>query len=123
MAVDTKLGETKLGMGATNGAPNGATNGASAVPVIAEGTKRTKRTSSLMRSAGMLPKVEHSLDEFIARANQTLVDVGSWQKQDEEAKQEDQKRKEQDALRWKQAEQQMRESEARETTLRRQLDG
>src|SRR5690606_41736045 len=33
------------------------------------------------------------------------------------------KRKEHDALRWKAAEQQMRESQAREESLRRQLDG
>jgi len=125
MAVDSKLGETKLGIGANgaNGA-NGAVNGAStAVPQVAEGTKRTKRTSSLMRSASSLPKVEHSLDEFIARANQTLVDVSNWGTTDQVAKEEDEKRREQDALRWKQAETQMKESEARESSLRGQLDG
>lgn len=124
MAVESKLGETKLGVGANgaNGTSNGTSNGA-ATPVVAEGTMRTKRTSSLRRSATALPKVEHSLDEFIARANQTLVDVSGWGNADQKAREEDEKRREQDAQRWKQAEQQMRESEARESALRRQLDG
>lgn len=121
MAVDSKQG--------TNGTNGTATP---AVPVTAQGTGTTptvrpsdaglpkrKRSSSLMKNAGTLPTVEHSLEEFIAKANQTLVDVSSW----EEAKGQDAARKEQDAQRWKQAEVQMRESEAREASLRRQLDG
>jgi hypothetical protein len=125
MAVDSKLGETKLGVGVNgaNGATNGAAANGTATPVVAEGTKRTKRTSSLMRSASSLPKVEHSLDEFIARANQTLVDVSSWGSVDQTAKEADEKRREQDALRWKTAETQMRESDVREQALKRQLDG
>jgi hypothetical protein len=130
MAVDSKLGETKLGVVATNGANGAAVNGTqpngapTALPgQVAEGTKRTKRTSSLMKSASSLPKVEHSLDEFIARANQTLVDVSNWGTADQQAREQDEKRREVDALRWKQAESQMRESEVRESTLRRQLDG
>jgi hypothetical protein len=125
MAVD-KLGETKLGIGANgaNGTNGAARSNGAATPVVAEGTKRTKRTSSLMRSASSLPKVEHSLEEFIARANQTLVDVTGWGNTDDQAaREEDDKRREQDAQRWKQAEQQMRESQAREASLRRQLDG
>ncbi|MEO8705920.1 MAG: hypothetical protein ABI867_38165 [Kofleriaceae bacterium] len=119
MAVDSKLGETKLGVG-VNGT-NGAA--AAAATAAAQGTKRTQRTSSLMRSSASLPKVEHSLDEFIARANQTLVDVSSWGTADKDAKEADESRRQQDALRWKTAETQMRESEAREQSLRGQLDG
>ncbi|HEU0031847.1 MAG TPA: hypothetical protein VFQ53_14525 [Kofleriaceae bacterium] len=90
---------------------------------LADGTQRLKRTSSLMKQASTLPKVEQSLEEFIARANQTLVDVSTWGTADQQAKEEEDKRRELDAQRWKQAEQQMRESEAREQSLRRQLDG
>ena len=124
MAVDSKLGETKLGMG-TGNVPTTAQQVANAA-ATAEGSglnKRTKRTSSLMRQASALPKVEHSLDEFIARANQTLVDVSNWGTADQQAKEEEEKRRELDALRWKQAETQMKESDAREQSLRRQLDG
>jgi hypothetical protein len=117
MAVDSKLGETKLGVGANGATPPPPTN-------VAEGSGlRAKRTSSLMRSASSLPKVEHSLDEFIARANQTLVDVSQWGTADQKVKEDEEKRREQDAMRWKAAEQQMRESDAREQSLRRQLDG
>jgi hypothetical protein len=122
MAVDSKLGETKLGMGANGKHTNPMTNGAT-IPVVAEGTKRLKRASSLRESATSLPKVEHSLDEFIARANQTLVDVSAWGTADQQAKDADEKRREQDALRWKQAEAQMRDSAVREQSLRGQLDG
>src|SRR5688572_12257366 len=118
MAVDSKTG--------ANGT-NGQAAGTSSSPSIAAGTgghptaatPKRKRSSSLMKNASSLPTVEHSLEEFIAKANQTLVDVSSW----EEAKEQDAKRKEVDANRWKQAEVQMRESEARENSLRRQLDG
>ncbi|MBL9018331.1 MAG: hypothetical protein JNL83_29355, partial [Myxococcales bacterium] len=47
---------------------NGSSNGK-----LTKGNR--KRPSSLMATASTLPKVEHSLDEFIAKANQTLVDV------------------------------------------------
>jgi hypothetical protein len=86
----------------------------------AAGVKR-KRPSSLLAVANQLPSVENSLEEFIAKANQTLVDVGNWGT-DKVKEQEDEKRKEIDALRWKAAETQLRESELREGTLRRQLD-
>ncbi|HSK00867.1 MAG TPA: hypothetical protein VK932_06485, partial [Kofleriaceae bacterium] len=76
-----------------------------------------------MKSASELPSVEHSLDEFIAKANQTLVDASTWAEMDQKAREEEARRREQDAQRWKQAELQMRESEAREASLRRQLDG
>ena len=111
MAVDTK-------QGTSNGAaPNGAAaNGAAAAA-------KRRRSSSLMNAASSLPNVEHSLEEFIAKANQTLVDVSTWGNADQQAKADEDKRKEQDAQRWKQAETQMRESEAREQSLRRQLDG
>ncbi len=104
MAVDSKQG--------VNGSSNGRLSNAG-----------RKRPSSLMAQASSLPKVEHSLDEFIAKANQTLVDVSNWGAADAEAKAEDDKRREQDALRMRAAETQMKEGEVRETSLRRQLDG
>ena len=67
MAVDSKQG-----VNAGNGFPTtGPTNGA-----VTNGTRRRKRPSSLMEAATSLPSVETSLDEFIARANSTLVDLG-----------------------------------------------
>src|SRR5262245_4514722 len=117
MAVDSsKPGATTiLGAGTP---PNGsAANGAMAT------LAKRRRPSSLMKAASELPSVEHSLEEFIAKANQTLVDADSWAQADQQAREEEAKRKEQDAQRWKQAELQMRESEAREASLRRQLDG
>ena len=104
MAVDSKQG--------VNGSANGK---------LTKGGR--KRPSSLMAQAQSLPKVEHSLDEFIAKANQTLVDVSNWGAADAEAKAEDVKRREMDALRMRAAETQMKEGEARESSLRRQLDG
>lgn len=104
MAVDSKQG--------VNGSSNGK---------LSKGGR--KRPSSLMAQASSLPKVEHSLDEFIAKANQTLVDVSNWGAADAEAKAEDDKRRAQDALRMRAAETQMKEGEAREQLLRRQLDG
>ncbi len=104
MAVDSKQG--------VNGSANGKLSKAG-----------RKRPSSLMAQASSLPKVEHSLDEFIAKANQTLVDVSNWGAADAEAKAEDVARREQDALRMRAAETQMKEGEAREQSLRRQLDG
>src|SRR5690242_5335782 len=105
MAVDSKPDSTSP-------APNGA-----AAPT------RRKRSSSLLAVRSSLPSVESSLDEFIAKANQTLVDAASWQAAGQQAKAEDERRREADALRWKAAEQQLREGEAREHSLRRQLDG
>ena len=104
MAVESNKGGN--GNGVANGAP-----------------RRRKRASSLLAVASSLPSVESSLDEFIARANQTMVDAEQWRSAEIEAKQEDDKRREADALRWKAAEQQLREGEAREQALRRQLDG
>lgn len=121
MAVDSK-GTNGTNGSATPSSPQVTAQGTGANPTIRPsdaGLPKRKRPSSLMKQAGALPTVEHSLEEFIAKANQTLVDVSSW----EEAKEQDAKRKEQDAQRWKQAEVQMRESEAREASLRRQLDG
>lgn len=105
MAVDSK-------QNGTNGAANGARS-----------KSNRKRPSSLMAHASALPTVEHSLEEFIAKANQTLVDVSSWGNADAEAKAAEEARRQQDALRMKAAETQMREGEAREASLRRQLDG
>ena len=85
--------------------------------------RRRKRPSSLLAVATSLPSVESSLDEFIARANQTMADPAEWGNVERAAKEEDESRREADSLRWKAAEQQMREGEAREQSLRRQLDG
>ena len=96
--------------------------GIAAAAAAASKAKR-KRSSSLMAIQSSLPSVESSLDDFIARANETLVDGEKW-KADAAVKQaEDEQRKEADALRWKAAEQQLLESDAREQSLRRQLDG
>ncbi len=110
MAVESKQtpAQTSLGMAA-------ATNGSSGM--------RTKRSSQLMQAKSALPSVESSLDEFIAKANSTLVDVGSWGQAEKVAREEDDKRREADSLRWQAAEHQLRESEVRESSLRRQLDG
>ena len=123
MAVESKQGSD--GTGASK-PPNGSVRHSE--PAIASGSspsvpKRTSRHSALMKAASALPTVESSLEEFIAKANQTLVDVGGWGAADQAAKAAEEKRREQDALRWKQAEQQMRESEARELALRPKLDG
>ncbi len=128
--------ESKQGGNATNGANGAVPNGAAAtvtgtvtpgaVQSAAQSSAalpRRKRSSSLMQNAAALPTVEHSLEEFIAKANQTLVDVSGWGSGDQELKAEEGKRREQDAQRWKQAENQMLESEVREQSLRRQLDG
>ena len=110
MATESKspLKETSLGIGAANGSV----------------ANKRKRPSSLLAVANQLPSVENSLEEFIAKANQTLVDVGAWgtDRVKEAADKEDEKRRELDALRWKAAETQLRESEVRESTLKRSLD-
>jgi hypothetical protein len=92
------------------------------MPAVSASKPKRKRPSSLMAQAAELPSVENSLDEFIARANETLIDPNEFNTQKVRAA-EDDARKEAAALRWKAAEQQMRESQARETSLRRQLDG
>ena len=112
MAVETKQG------GTAQTTPQNVAGAAQA----ANG-KRRKRTSSLLQTAGTLPSVETSLDEFIARANSTLLDAANWDSAEKQAKQDDADRREADQLRWQAAEQQLRESEAREQSLRRQLDG
>jgi hypothetical protein len=108
-------------MMAVDSKQNGTTNGASANGARTKSNR--KRPSSLMAHASALPTVEHSLEEFIAKANQTLVDVSTWGNADAEAKAAEEARRQQDALRMKAAETQLREGEARETSLRRQLDG
>src|SRR5262245_43375788 len=109
---------------------NGASSTLTGVPSasatligVTNGKPRKKRPSSLLAVATSLPSVETSLDEFIARANQTLVDADQWRAVEQQAREEDEKRREADALRWKAAEQQLREGELREKTLRSQLDG
>ncbi|HEY0250446.1 MAG TPA: hypothetical protein VGC41_02925 [Kofleriaceae bacterium] len=87
------------------------------------GTGRRKRASSLMSAGDSLPSVESSLDEFISRANQTLTDPDQWHAAENAAKQETEQRREADLLRMRAAEQQLLESDAREQSLRRQLDG
>jgi chromosome segregation ATPase len=53
---------------------------------FADGTNRRRRTSALMKAAQTMPTVEASLDDFIARANQTLLDVGGWGISEEQAR-------------------------------------
>jgi hypothetical protein len=119
MAVDTKQGTTN----APAGTPGPAATLAGIPALSANGqAKPRKRPSSLMAQASALPSVENSLDEFIAKANETLIDPSTFNSAAVKHE-EDEKRKEHDALRWKATEQQMRESQAREESLRRQLDG
>jgi hypothetical protein len=112
MAVDSKQGS------------NGS-NENQATPAAAGHGKfpRRKRGSALQKAAGSLPSVETSLDEFIARANSTLVDAANWDKAEKEARAQDLQQREADQQRWKAAEGQLHESEVREQSLRRQLDG
>ena len=116
MAADTNKDVGTMMPPPANGTTNGATNG----------TRRAKRRSSQLEAlaqSGSLPSVETSLDEFIARANQTLTSPENWKAAEHEAKAQDEARREADALRWKAAEHQLREGDAREAALRRQLDG
>ena len=83
---------------------------------------RKRRPSQLLQVASSLPTVETSLDQFIARANETSANE-TWAAAEQNAKQIDEAQREADSLRWKAAEHQLRESEAREASLRRQLDG
>jgi hypothetical protein len=91
----------------------------------ANGKVRPKRRSTLgmLAESQPLPSVESSLDEFIARANETATDPESWKAAEHQAKAEDDARRQADEVRLKAAEHQLREREARETALRRQLDG
>jgi hypothetical protein len=114
MAVETNKGDKNV-------APTQTLTGMAAVG--ANGTNRRKRASSLLQAATALPSVESSLDEFISRANQTLTDPDAWHAAEEAQKQENESQREADQLRWRAAEQQLREGEAREQSLRRQLDG
>jgi colicin import membrane protein len=118
MAVDSKQGTTS----AAPATPGPAATLAGIPAVSASGAFKRKRPSSLMAQSAQLPSVESSLDEFIAKANETLVDPSSFNSE-QKVREEDEKRKEADALRWKATEQQMREAQAREQSLRRQLDG
>ena len=118
MAVESNKGATPT----TNPNPGSTLTGMAAATAAAKSRPR-KRSSSLMQIQSSLPSVESSLDEFIARANQTLTDPASWQAEQVKQAEEDEQRKEADALRWKAAEQQLREGEHREASLRRQLDG
>ena len=118
MAVDTKQGTTNPPAGPIPG-PAATLAG---IPAMAANGKPRKRPSSLMAQASALPSVENSLDEFIAKANETLIDPSSFNSA-AVRHEEDEKRKEHDALRWKATEQQMREAQHREESLRRQLDG
>jgi len=132
MAVESNKGasSTTPNPGATlTGVPSAAGTGANqtltgmaAATAAAKGKPR-KRSSSLMQIQSSLPSVESSLDEFIARANQTMTDPAQWQADAVKQQEADEQRREQDALRWKAAEQQLREGDAREQSLRRQLDG
>jgi hypothetical protein len=132
MAVDSKQGGTSVPATGTPsaGTPSAAATLAGMPPLSANGQaqvkNKRKRPSSLMAQASELPSVENSLDDFIARANETLGDSSAFdaaRSAEKQIKEEDERRRETDALRWKATEQQMRESQAREEALRRQLDG
>jgi hypothetical protein len=114
MAVETNKGDAAI-------SPTQTLTGMAAAAL--NGKNRRKRPSSLMSTAGSLPSVESSLDEFISRANQTLTDPDQWNAAEVAAKQQDSDQREQDQQRWRAAEHQLREGEAREQSLRRQLDG
>lgn len=113
MAVESNKGDKNVAQTLTGMTAVGANGSAN----------RRKRASSLLQAATALPSVESSLDEFISRANQTLTDPDAWHAAEEAQKQENDNQREADQLRWRAAEQQLREGEAREQSLRRQLDG
>src|SRR5690242_19547383 len=85
----------------------------------ANGGDRRKRQSALMKVAQALPSVESSLDDFISRANATLVDTGGW------GLGEDLARPEAEAARQSAEEIRIRNSEVRiraeESSIREQL--
>jgi hypothetical protein len=119
MAVESKHG----GNGASATLTGVPTASGTITGMPAQAPKRKKRASSLLAVASSLPSVETSLEEFIARANQTDVDANTWDSAEREARQEDEKRKEADALRWKAAEEQLRDGQTRESHLKHKLDG
>ena len=97
MAVDSKQGGTTNAPGTPGPGPAATLAGMPAVQ--GNGAFKRKRPSSLMAQASALPSVENSLDEFIAKANETLVDPSTFNA-DLTRRDEDDKRKEHDALRW-----------------------
>src|SRR5262245_30761884 len=104
MAVDSKQDSSVPATGTpTAGTPNAASTPAGMTAVSANGKNKRKRPSSLLAQATSLPSVESSLDDFIARANETLGDANfdAARNAERELKQEDETRKEADALRWK----------------------
>src|SRR5258706_11242077 len=113
MAVDSKQGG--------NGEPSPASTLAG-VGTAKKG-ERKKGASHLTQAAQQRPSVENSLDDFIAKANSTLVDAATWDQAEKKQKEDDDARRSADSLRWQAAEHQLREGEAREQALRRQLDG
>src|SRR5262245_29929323 len=100
MAVESKQSSPGIPAPASGATPASTLAGVQ----VTNGKPRRKRPSSLMAQAAQLPSVENSLDDFIARANETLVDPASFNTEKVRAA-EDEKRKEADALRWKAAEQ------------------
>src|SRR5215471_16767349 len=120
MAVESKHEGNGTSAGSTM---TGVPTASGTITGMPAATKRKKRPSSLLAVATSLPSVETSLEEFIARANQTDVDVNTWDSAEREARQEDERRKEADALRWKAAEEQLRDGQQRESALKHKLDG
>jgi hypothetical protein len=85
-------------------------------PVSARRMLRRSRASSLRQLAASLPSVDHALDELIARANQTELDVGGWNTlPDAEAL-------DTESLDVGLLETKLRDAEAREQALRQQLE-
>ena len=78
MAVETNKGGNTAapnpGQTLTGVPAAGQTLTGIAAAAAAAGKAKRKRSSSLMAIQSSLPSVENSLDEFIARANETLVD-------------------------------------------------
>src|ERR1043165_1929529 len=99
MAVDSNKGGSNAPATGSPG-PGPAATLAGMPAVTANGAFKRKRPSSLMAQASALPSVENSLDEFIAKANETLIDPSSFNSS-AVSLEKDEKRKEQDALRWK----------------------
>jgi len=123
MAVETKLPSNGTSPSSTmTGVPPAASGTLTGMPAVAV-KPRKKRASSLLAVATSLPSVETSLEEFIARANQNDVDPSTWDNAERVAREEDEKRKEADALRWKAAEDQLRDGQQREAHLKNKLNG
>jgi hypothetical protein len=80
---------------------------------------RARRTSALMQAASALPTVEASLEDFIARANSTMVDIAGWGLGDEHS---DRAARDADQERNRELQEQTRaEAELREAELARRL--